>query len=35
VAKVRGAARTTGNVITFDVEPGWGMRIIPFSRAKV
>ncbi len=34
VAKVRGAARTTGNIITFDVEPGWGMRIIPFSRAK-
>ncbi len=34
-AKVRGADRSTGNVITFNVEPGLGMRIIPISKAKV
>jgi flagellar protein FlaH len=34
VAKVRGAERSTGNVIAFDVEPGIGMRIIPITKAK-
>ena len=34
VAKIRGAHMSTGNVISFDVEPGWGMRIIPYSRAR-
>ncbi|MDF2954559.1 MAG: Archaellum biogenesis ATPase ArlH/FlaH [Candidatus Alkanophagales archaeon MCA70_species_2] len=34
VAKMRGADRTTGNIISFDVEPGFGLRIIPISRAK-
>ncbi|MDP3062041.1 MAG: ATPase domain-containing protein [Chloroflexota bacterium] len=34
VSKIRGAQKSTGNVISFDVEPGWGMRIIPFSKAK-
>lgn len=34
VAKIRGAQRNTGNIISFDVEPGWGMRIIPFMRAR-
>jgi flagellar protein FlaH len=34
VAKVRGADRSTGNVIAFDVEPGIGMRIIPITKAK-
>jgi len=34
VAKVRGAEKTTGNIINFDVEPGLGMRIIPVSSAK-
>lgn len=34
VAKVRGASKTTGNIITFEVEPGWGMRILPISKAK-
>lgn len=34
VAKVRGAERNTGNIISFEVEPNWGMRIIPFSRAR-
>jgi flagellar protein FlaH len=34
VAKIRGADRSTGNVIAFDVEPGIGMRIIPLTKAK-
>ena len=35
VAKIRGAKRTTGNIIAFEVEPDFGLRIIPISRAKV
>jgi flagellar protein FlaH len=34
VAKVRGAAKSTGNIISFDVEPNLGMRIIPITKAK-
>ncbi|MBN1368569.1 MAG: hypothetical protein JW967_11650 [Dehalococcoidales bacterium] len=34
VAKIRGAAQSTGNVITFEVEPEVGMKIMPLSRAK-
>ncbi len=34
VAKIRGADRSTGNVIAFDVEPSIGMRIIPITKAK-
>jgi flagellar protein FlaH len=34
VAKVRNADQSTGNVITFDVEPGLGMKIIPIAKAK-
>ncbi len=34
VAKVRNADQTTGNIISFDVEPGIGMKIIPVSKAK-
>jgi flagellar protein FlaH len=34
VAKVRGAQKTTGNIITFDVDPGLGMKIIPIAKAK-
>lgn len=34
VSKVRGADQSTGNIVSFDVEPGWGMRIIPFTKAK-
>ena len=34
VLKVRNADRMTGNVISFEVEPQIGMRIIPISRAK-
>ncbi len=34
VSKVRNADRTTGNIVSFEVEPKFGMRIIPVSRAK-
>lgn len=34
VAKIRGAEQSTGNVISFDVEPGMGMRIVPITKAK-
>ena len=34
VSKVRGAQMSTGNIISFDIEPGWGMRIIPYTKAK-
>jgi len=34
VAKVRGAERGTGNILSFDVEPKMGMRIIPVMKAK-
>ncbi|QSZ66293.1 flagellar accessory protein FlaH [Methanofollis aquaemaris] len=35
VVKVRGAQRTTGNIISFEVHPGYGMKIIPMTYAKV
>jgi archaeal flagellar protein FlaH len=34
VAKVRGASKRTGNIISFEVEPGFGMRIIPINKAQ-
>ena len=34
VAKVRGAEMKTGNIISFDVEPSWGIKVIPYSKAK-
>jgi len=34
VAKVRGALMKTGNIVSFDVEPNWGIRVIPYSKAK-
>jgi flagellar protein FlaH len=34
VSKVRGAVKNTGNVLSFDVDPGFGMRIMPIGRAK-
>lgn len=34
VAKVRGASRNTGSIVSFEIEPGLGMRIIPISRAQ-
>lgn len=34
VTKVRGADKGTGNILSFEVEPGWGMRLIPISKVK-
>jgi len=34
VAKVKGADQVTGNSLSFEVEPGLGMQIMPFSKAK-
>jgi flagellar protein FlaH len=34
VAKIRGASSGTGAIVGFDVEPGWGMRVIPISKAR-
>jgi len=34
VTKVKGAERSTGTLVTFEVEPGWGMRVLPMSRVK-
>jgi flagellar protein FlaH len=34
VAKIRGAAQSTGNVLAFDVEPQIGIKIMPISKAK-
>ncbi len=35
VVKVRGARKTTGNIVSFEVHPGYGMKIIPISMARV
>lgn len=34
VAKIRGASSVTGSIVGFEVEPGWGMRVIPISKAR-
>jgi len=34
VTKVRGAERSTGSIVSFEVEPGWGMRIIPIGKVR-
>lgn len=35
VLKVRGADKPTGDIVSFEVEPKLGMRIIPLNKAKV
>ena len=34
VAKIRGAKKTTGNIVSFEVHPGFGLKIIPVSEAR-
>ena len=34
VSKIRGASKTTGNIVSFEIEPGWGMKVIPISKAQ-
>ena len=35
VAKIRGADMSTGNIVSFDVEPMLGMKILPVSKVSV
>jgi flagellar protein FlaH len=35
VIKIRGAHKTSGNLVSFEVHPGYGMKVIPMSFAKV
>jgi len=35
VVKVRGARKTTGNIVSFEVHPGYGIKVIPVSVARV
>ena len=35
VLKVRGAERPTGDVVSFNIEPKMGMRVIPLAKARV
>jgi flagellar protein FlaH len=34
VAKIRGAAKSTGNIVSFDVQPNMGIRVVPVTKAK-
>lgn len=34
VAKIRGAKKTTGNIVSFEVQPGFGLRIIPIQSVQ-
>ncbi|MCS7118765.1 MAG: ATPase domain-containing protein [Archaeoglobaceae archaeon] len=34
VSKIRGAKKTTGNIVSFEVHPGFGLKIIPISEAR-
>ena len=34
VCKIRNANQNTGNVVTFEVEAGFGIKIVPYSKAK-
>jgi len=35
VAKIRGAKKSTGNIVSFEVQPGFGLKIIPITQARV
>lgn len=35
VLKIRGAKKSTGNIVSFEVQPGFGLKIIPISQARV
>ena len=34
IAKIKGAEMSTGSIISFSIEPGIGMRIIPINKAR-
>ena len=35
VLKIRGASKSTGDVITFEVEPSFGIKVLPYTQVKV
>lgn len=35
VAKARGAERSSGNTVSFDVDPQYGMRIVPYCKSRI
>jgi len=35
VVKVHGAKKTTGNMVSFEVHPGYGMKVIPMTFARI
>lgn len=35
VAKIRGAKKINGNMVSFDVRPGYGVKVIPYASAQV
>jgi flagellar protein FlaH len=35
VSKIRGARKSTGNIVSFEVQPGFGLKIIPITQARV
>jgi len=35
VAKIRGARKITGNVVSFEVHPGYGLKVVPYSSVQV
>lgn len=35
VSKIRGAKKTTGNVVSFEVHPGFGLKIIPITKVRI
>ena len=34
VAKLRGASKSTGIILSFEVDPAFGIKVLPFSQAK-
>ncbi len=35
VAKIRGARKLTGNVVSFEVHPGYGLKVVPYASVQV
>lgn len=34
VSKLRGASKVSGNIIAFEVDPAFGIKVVPFSQAR-
>ena len=35
VAKIRGAKKINNNMVSFEVRPGYGIKVIPYASAQV